>query len=86
MKSPMVTNLEGLTNRQHYSDLQVLHSDGGYYVGTVFTNVLPDGRSWQEPGSRDSGYFAKEEEAKLFLAEVERLGFDVAALMLRKTP
>lgn len=42
-----------------YGELEVLRSNAGYYVGTMYNN--PEG--FQEPGSRDSGYFHTEQEA-----------------------
>ena len=52
-----------------YSDLQVLRSHAGWYIGTVFTE---DGFS--EPGSRDSNYFRTEQEAKDELDQWEKDG------------
>lgn len=67
MKSPMVTNLPGIPNKDRYTDLQVLRSPAGYYVGTLHI----DPEYGAEPGSRDSGYFATKEEAAAFLRTVE---------------
>ncbi len=66
MKSPMVESAEYLKDSERYSDLQVLQSAAGFYVGTVYEN--PDGFS--EPGSRDSGYFATKEQAEAYLTAV----------------
>ena len=60
MKSPMVETRDYITNKAGYTDLQVLQSGAGFYIGTMYNN--PDG--FQEPGSRDSGYFATREEAE----------------------
>ena len=68
MKSPQIGSLppdpEG-----YYSDLQVMRSGGGWYVGTMFRHN--DG-SFFEPGSRDSHYFENEEEATSFLRKIEK--------------
>lgn len=69
MKSPMVVNADYINeeNKGNYSELMVMRSAAGYYVGTIYTE--PDG--FQEPGSRDSGYFATEEEAAAHLKLIE---------------
>ena len=64
MKSPMVTNLDCIPNKSGYSDLQVLSSAAGYYIGTMYLNVEENGTEWEEPGSRDSGYYRTREEAE----------------------
>lgn len=66
MKSPMVQNLECIKNKDSYSELQVLKSAAGYYVGTLHT----DENGFTEPGSRDSGYFRTKSEAQTFLTTV----------------
>ena len=48
----------------NYSDLQVLQSAAGYYVGTIYTD--PDD-GFAEPGSRDSEYFPSRKEAEQYL-------------------
>lgn len=50
-------------DRAKFSDLQVLRSAAGWYIGTIHT----DEEGFQEPGSRDSIYFASEEIAKKVL-------------------
>lgn len=78
MKSPMIRNLfpEELGR---YSDLQVLESAAGFYVGTTYAN--PTG--FTEPGSRDSDYFPTADEAQGFLDHVA--GTD-AGHLLRQHP
>ena len=66
MKSPMVTSAEYIKDSERYSDLQVLQSAAGFYVGTVYEN--PHGYS--EPGSRDSDYFATREQAEAYLTTI----------------
>lgn len=63
MKSPMVQNASYIEDKGNYSELQVMRSGAGYYVGTIYTGA--DG--FQEPGSRDSGYFPTEKDAQLYL-------------------
>lgn len=65
MKSPMIVNAGYITEGEkgNYTELQVLQSGAGFYVGTLYNN--PEG--YQEPGSRDSDYFRTREEAELEL-------------------
>jgi hypothetical protein len=65
MKSPMITETGHITNKDRYSDLQVLKSRAGYYVGTVY---IEDG--FETPGSRDSDYFATQTEAEEYLRAI----------------
>lgn len=53
MKSRLVMNAEYIPqeDKKNYSDLKVLKSVVGYYIGTMYTNT--EG-GFQEPGSRDS--------------------------------
>ena len=66
MKSQMVELADYIekSEKEKYSELQVLQSAAGYYIGTIYTNS--DG--FKEPGSRDSDYFvgkdAKEKAEK----------------------
>ena len=84
MKSPMIKNAGYIkeADKGNYTELQVLHSNAGYYVGTMYNN--PDG--YQEPGSRDSDYFNKKEEAQAFLDQLVEAGEEVAAATLRSHP
>lgn len=78
MKSPQLARL-GLADDPHYSDLQVMESPAGHYVGTSYRNLDARGKLlFEEPGSRDSGYFASREEAAAFLAELEANQHDLA--------
>jgi hypothetical protein len=74
MQSPQVLNVVGSTTatsfespkavRGGYSELQVLSSSAGYYIGTRYEEFDEGGNCvWVEPGSRDSGYFRTEEQA-----------------------
>lgn len=65
MKSPQVKLY--CADPENYSDLKVLSSNAGYYIGTVYTS--PEG--FNEPGSRDSHYFPDKASATLYLEQVE---------------
>lgn len=54
---------------ENYSDLRVLESAAGFYVGTLYSQ---DG--FTEPGSRDSDYFPTSDAAATFLDAVTRSG------------
>ncbi len=84
MKSPMVEGADCLTKKSGYSDLQVLRSPAGWYLGTIWTD--PDDQTYREPGSRDSGYYAKKEDAEHALKDLEGLGEDIATSLLRDHP
>ena len=47
-----------------YSDLQVLQSPAGHYIGTIFHNHA----GYDEPGSRESEYFEDRASAEAALA------------------
>lgn len=56
--------------RGGYSELRVLMSAAGYYLGTLYEEFDHKGTLvWQEPGSRDSIYFGTEEQAELALRQ-----------------
>lgn len=82
MKSPMVQNSNYISNKPGYSDLQVLESPAGFYIGTIYTGE--DGL--QEPGSRDSDYFSTREDAEQELRVLTALGNKIAGNVLRKKP
>lgn len=71
MKSVIVQNVIPADQQSGYTELQVLRSNAGYYVGTMYRNVEENGQVWEEPGSRDSDYFRTREEAQRFLDTVE---------------
>lgn len=50
-----------------YSELMVLQSAAGYYVGTVFHEYMENDSYMFVPGSRDSEYFSTFEETKNYL-------------------
>lgn len=68
MKSFQVAQVCDDLERANYSDLQVLRSAAGYYIGTVH-----DDGGWKEPGSRDTNYFDKQSTAEKVLAALERM-------------
>lgn len=51
-----------------YGPLEVCKSAAGYYIGRVFHSIM----GYDEPGSRESGYFATKMEAETALKD----GFD----------
>ena len=62
--------------RDRYSDLKVMKSAAGWYIGTTHT----DGKTgFTEPGTRDSDYFNTEHKAIILLAYIEGSG-DTTAL------
>jgi len=67
MKSLQVTRID-LEEADSYSELKVMKSPAGYYVGTTYHNSE---FGFDEPGSRDSGYFRTEEEAAAMLKTFE---------------
>lgn len=83
MKSPMIVHATYLTEgeKSRYSDMQVLRSAAGWYVGTVYTE---DGV--EERGSRDSGYYQTRAEAERHLNAMAMLGEDTALMLLRMEP
>lgn len=83
MKSPMVQNADYISEKTGYSDLQVLQSGAGFYIGTTYTDPT-DG--FTEPGSRDSDYFATREEAEKYLKAVESMSDEEAEFVLRGHP
>lgn len=61
MRSPMVASLTDKEDEARYTDLQVLQSAAGWYIGTMYNN--PEG--YTEPGSRDSyDYYPTQEAAQ----------------------
>jgi hypothetical protein len=79
----MITHARWLSDaeKERYSDLQVLSTPAGYYVGTTYTE---DG--FTEPGGRDSEYYRTFEEANAFLALLETLSPAEAIKLVRMTP
>jgi hypothetical protein len=65
MKSSVIPEAE----KPQYSDLKVMRSAAGYYIGTSFRDEAGD----ETPGSRDSGYLPTEADAQSFLQLVNSL-------------
>jgi hypothetical protein len=78
----MVESASYVPDKGKYSELQVLQSGAGYYIGTIY-----HGEDFDEPGSRDSDYFPTAEAAAAYLAAInENEAIAEAGLMTRATP
>lgn len=87
MKSLMVTNADYINDKSGYTDLQILKSAAGYFIGTLFEERDVTGKViFVDMGSRDSDYFKTEEDAKIYLKTIESSGEDIAAIVLRNHP
>lgn len=73
MRSPMVEAATYITNKSSFSDLMVLRSNAGFYIGTVYYPV-EYGKIPYNPGTRDTGYFSSETEARRMLEWIEKSG------------
>ena len=85
MRSEQIEKAKHMTEKEkaNHTDLQVLHSNAGWYVGTLYQEKDPVGNViWTEPGSRDTDYFKSQDDAARYLRIMEQ-GFD---LPVRKTP
>ncbi|MCK9293178.1 hypothetical protein M0P25_03825 [archaeon] len=80
MKSIMLTNIQ-VEDPENYSDMKVMKSNAGYYVGTWYNNP----KGFKDHGTRDSQYFKNYEEAEEFLKYVEN-NPDEAFNLLRQFP
>ena len=66
MKSPMISSADYISDEDkgNYTDLQVLQSGAGFYIGTLHQTRDDDGNLlYESPGSRDSDYFPTRESA-----------------------
>lgn len=96
MKSPMITEMPWLLPteleepkavKNRYTDLQVLCSGAGYYIGTMYQELDEnDNVIWEEPGSRDSDYFKTQEGAEAYLKILNVGSNEDAADVLRQHP
>jgi hypothetical protein len=68
MKSYQILNHSPKSEQAKYSDLQVLQSAAGWYVGTLYYAAGSASVCMAEPGSRDTDYFPSKEAANLALA------------------
>jgi len=84
MKSPMIERAGYISSKEkrYYTEMKVLKSNAGYYVGTLFMNPHV---GFKEPGSRDSCYFNTKEEADELLEQLEE-GNEDAIMLLRDSP
>lgn len=77
----------GLPADPHISDFRVMHSGGGWYIGTVYvacgessceecSGWGPNNKKGQElePGSRETDYFDSREKAEAALEEYKKSG------------
>jgi hypothetical protein len=89
MRSPMIENAPYIdaADKTKYSDLKVMRSGAGWYVGTDYTQG-PDDEfpGLVEPGSRDTEYMASKDEAEMTLILFEKMGPEKAALFMRMHP
>ena len=53
----------------HVSEFKVMHTPGGWYVGTTY-----DGDGYEEANSRETGYFDTEKEAANSLDVYQKTG------------
>lgn len=83
MKSPMIKNADYLPEKGAYSELQILSSAAGFYVGTTYTDPK---YGCEEPGSRDSDYFRTYQDAERYLKTLNIIGDETAAMLLRQNP
>ena len=82
MQSAIVKNSDYIKDKDKYSELMVLKSGAGYYIGTIYYNQM----GYEEPGSRDTEYFGSYEEADLYLKKLEKLEEEDAHFFLRQNP
>ena len=54
-----------------YSQLQVMYSAAGYWLGTIYTDSDGD----TQPGTRESGYFMNEEQAEHALEQWSKANY-----------
>lgn len=71
MKSQIIENATYLPvhEKDQYSDLQVMKSGNGWYIGTTYYCRRDD---YYEPGTRDTEYFGSEAQAIVELDLLER--------------
>lgn len=71
MKSVIVTTHMPREEQKKYTDIQVLQSAAGFYLGTLYEERDDKGNLiCQEPGSRDSGYYPTRAAAEADLEAV----------------
>ena len=71
LETATIATVEGAAT-SGYTDMQVLQSPAGFYIGTLYEERDSEGKIlWQEPGSRDSGYFLDRQTAEAELRQFE---------------
>ena len=71
MRCPQVVEM-GLADSPNYSDLKVMNSEAGFYLGASYIIRSNSGKIIDEqPGSRCTGYFATVEQAQACLEDME---------------
>lgn len=83
MRSGIVETADYIKNKGGYSELKVMKSAAGWYIGTTYTD--PDD-GFTEPGSRDSDYYTSQGEAEKALKLYESFEEDIAHSCLRQNP
>lgn len=96
MKSPIIEAMPDLLPKKfedpsatsnRYTEMQVLRSGAGYYIGTLYEEIDADGKVvWVEPGGRDSDYFSSKEGAEAYLKILNVGSEEDAAAVLRQHP
>lgn len=71
MKSPKIQSAAYISveDKARYSDMLILESPAGYYIGTLYSNS----EGFKEPGSRDSAYFDERGDAEKLLQTVKNV-------------
>ncbi len=88
MRSPMVEKAAFVQPEEkgRYSELMVLQSSAGFYIGTLYRHYDANGNpTWTEPGSRDSAYFGTEATARTALEQLQGLP-ELEPALLRQHP
>lgn len=83
----MVESAAYIADKANYTDMQVLQSPAGYYIGTMYEEKDNAGSVvGGDFGSRDSEYFATREAAEQQLKILENLPVELAKQFLRENP
>jgi hypothetical protein len=65
----ILTGAKSHEDDPHISEFKVMHTPGGWYVGTTY-----DGDGYEEACSRETDYFDKEEQAAHALEVYQKTG------------
>jgi len=55
----------------YYGPLKVMLSNAGYYIGRSYTHTSGELKNLEEPGTRESGYYASREAAQAELDDCD---------------